>query len=147
ALSRRGPGVRVWIDLANTPHVPFFAPIRARLMERGHDVLLTARDFAQTVPQAAARGWSFETIGPHGGSGLAAKGRTLAARAVSLSRFAAAARPDVAVGHNSYAQSLAARMRGVPSVTLMDYEHTPANHLSFRLADRVLVPSLLEPRS
>jgi predicted glycosyltransferase len=30
----------------------------------------------------------------------------------------------------------------VPAVTMMDYEHQPANHLSFRLARRVIVPSV-----
>jgi hypothetical protein len=35
---------------------------------------------------------------------------------------------------------LAARALGLRSVTLMDYEHQPANHLAFRLASRVVVP-------
>jgi predicted glycosyltransferase len=35
---------------------------------------------------------------------------------------------------------VAARAAGVPGVTMMDYEHQPANHLSFRLARRVIVP-------
>jgi predicted glycosyltransferase len=47
---------------------------------------------------------------------------------------------DLAVGHNSYAQIVAARLSRIKSVTLMDYEHQPANHLAFRLASRVIVP-------
>ena len=35
---------------------------------------------------------------------------------------------------------MAARTLGIRSVTLMDYEHQPANHLAFRLAHRVIVP-------
>jgi predicted glycosyltransferase len=35
---------------------------------------------------------------------------------------------------------LAARASGLRAVTLMDYEHQPANHLAFRLASRVVVP-------
>jgi predicted glycosyltransferase len=46
----------------------------------------------------------------------------------------------LAVGHNSYSQVLAARALGLRAVTLMDYEHQPANHLAFRLASRVVVP-------
>jgi hypothetical protein len=44
------------------------------------------------------------------------------------------------VSHNSYAQIAAAAALGIKSVTLMDYEHQPANHLAFRLASRVIVP-------
>jgi hypothetical protein len=47
---------------------------------------------------------------------------------------------DLAVSHNSYSQVAAARLLGVRAVTLMDYEHQPANHLAFRLASRVIVP-------
>ncbi|HYP01451.1 MAG TPA: DUF354 domain-containing protein, partial [Pyrinomonadaceae bacterium] len=42
--------------------------------------------------------------------------------------------------HNSYSQIVAARALRLRSVTLMDYEHQPANHLAFRLASRVVVP-------
>jgi predicted glycosyltransferase len=35
---------------------------------------------------------------------------------------------------------VAARSLSLKSVTLMDYEHQPANHLAFRLASRVIVP-------
>ena len=41
--------MRVWIDLTNSPHVVFFRPLVRLLGERGHDVTLTARDFAQTL--------------------------------------------------------------------------------------------------
>ena len=46
------------------------------------------------------------------------------------------------MSHGSYAQVLAARIGDVPAVTMMDYEFQPANHISFRLADRVVVPTL-----
>jgi predicted glycosyltransferase len=47
----------------------------------------------------------------------------------------------VALSHGSYAQIVAARLARVPAVTMMDYEHQPANNLSFRLARRVIVPA------
>ncbi|HYJ88128.1 MAG TPA: DUF354 domain-containing protein, partial [Pyrinomonadaceae bacterium] len=42
---------------------------------------------------------------------------------------------------NSYSQILAARVLSLRTVTLMDYEHQPANHLAFRFASRIIVPS------
>jgi len=35
---------KVWIDLENSPHIPFFAPVIKELEERGCGVVLTARD-------------------------------------------------------------------------------------------------------
>jgi predicted glycosyltransferase len=73
--------------------------------------------------------------------GRTAKARALLGRTAALRRFARANRPDVAFSHGSYAQLLAARSAAVPGVTMMDYEHQPANHLSFRLAKRIVVPA------
>jgi len=48
--------MKVWIDLANSPHVLFFAPILAELRARGVEVTVTARDFAQTEDLARLHG-------------------------------------------------------------------------------------------
>ena len=40
--------MRVWIDITNSPHVLFFAPIIRLLEAQGHTVTLTARKYAQT---------------------------------------------------------------------------------------------------
>jgi len=135
--------MRVWIDLANSPHVLFFAPLVREFERRGIEVTCTARDFAQTLGLARLHGLRVVSIGRHGGMSALGKAWRIAARAAALGRFARTARPDVAVSHNSYAQALAARSLGIPFVTLMDYEHTPANHLSFRMASRILLPGVV----
>jgi predicted glycosyltransferase len=135
-------GVRVWIDLANSPHVALAEPIVRALRERGDEVLLTARDHAQTVELARRRWPELRVIGGSSPPGRTKKAVAIAARANELRRFARAERPDVAFSHGSYAQAVAARSARVPSLVMMDYEHQPANHLSFRLASRVLVPEV-----
>jgi predicted glycosyltransferase len=132
--------MRIWIDLANSPHVPFFRALIPEFERRGAGVELTARDFAQTVELAQAAGLKAEVIGGHGGRGLAGKAGNLVGRALDLRGWARGRAFDLAVSHNSYAHVAAARSLGIRSVTLMDYEHQPANHLAFRLASRVVVP-------
>ncbi len=136
--------MRVWIDLANSPHVATFEPVVAALRARGDDVRLTARDHAQTIELAQRAFPDLEAIvcGGESPSGRLAKGVSIGARSRALWTFARRQRPDAALSHGSYAQLLAARAAGVPSVTMMDYEFQPANHLSFRLARRVVVPEL-----
>ena len=41
--------MRVWIDLTNSPHVLVMRPVVELLQADGHDVRVTARDFAQTI--------------------------------------------------------------------------------------------------
>jgi hypothetical protein len=41
------PLVKIWIDIDNTPHVPFFIPIIRELEKRGHSVVVTASDAFQ----------------------------------------------------------------------------------------------------
>jgi uncharacterized protein len=132
--------MRVWIDLANSPHVPLLEPVVARLRADGHVVLLTARDHAQTVELARRRWPDVLVLGGPSPSGRAAKARVLAGRVAALRTYARRLKPDVAFSHGSYAQIVAAKIGRVPAVTMMDYEHQPANHLSFRLAERVIVP-------
>lgn len=132
--------MRVWIDLANSPHVPLFVPVVQALEERGDEVVMTARDHAQTVALAVDLWPTLTVIGGKSPAGRVRKATSILSRATALRRFARTSRPDVALSHGSYAQVVAARLARVPAVTMMDYEHQPANHLSFRFARRVIVP-------
>ncbi len=144
---RRAGGRCVWVDLSSAPDPLFFRPIVARLSALGLRVWITARQYGETTTIAEQCNLAFETVGRHGGRSLAGKTTAVWRRAASLAEIARRERPDVAVSLNSYAQALAARRRGIPLVTVMDYEHQPANHLAFRLARRVVVPEGFDPVS
>lgn len=132
--------MRIWIDLANSPHPVLFEPIARELEDAGHELLITVRDQAQTRALAERHLPGAVQVGGASPLPLAAKAGAILDRARRLAAFARRAGPDIAVSHNSYAQAIAARATGVRCVTAMDYEHQPANHVAFRLASRVLVP-------
>jgi uncharacterized protein len=132
--------MRIWIDLANSPHVPFFRALIPEFIARGHQVEITARDFAQTVELATNAGMMPHVIGGHGGGSITGKAGNLIGRAGALRKWAHDRGLELALSHNSYAQIAAAAALRIKAVTLMDYEHQPANHLAFRLASRVIVP-------
>lgn len=136
--------MKVWIDLSNSPHPLLFDPIARAFKELGHEVVVTARDNAQTVELAREIWPHVSVIGGASPPGRASKGLSILDRVRQLSTWARARRPDVALSHNSYAQLLAARATRVRTVTAMDYEHQPVNHLAFRLANRVLMPAPLQ---
>jgi uncharacterized protein len=136
--------VKIWIDCSNSPHPLLFAPVARALEERGHDVVVTLRDHAQTVELGRQR-WPDATLvdGRRVATARAATAVELATRAEALRGWARRAHPDIALSHNSYAQLAAARLAGVSAVTAMDYEHQPLNHVAFRLARRILLPAVL----
>ena len=80
--------MHIWIDLANSPHVPFFRALIPEFERRGATVETTARDFAQTIEMAKAVGLEPTIIGEHGGRGLAGKAGNLVGRAAALFRWA-----------------------------------------------------------
>jgi uncharacterized protein len=137
---------RVWVDLTNSPHVLVLAPIIRRLRAAGHDVLVTARDFAQTIELAERHGLGAVELGRHGGMGRAGRARALASRSLEAYRFARGRYFDVAVGHGSNDLPIAARALGIPAVDMFDYEWALLQHtVGCRLSRRVLVPEAIPP--
>jgi predicted glycosyltransferase len=137
--------MRVWIDITNSPHVPFFAPLIDLLEARGHEVTVSTREYAQTLELLEAAGIDHEVVGPpHGGASSARKARALASRLRALRRFARGRDFDVALSHASHELPLAARSLGIPSSYAFDYEYALTQHrLGCRAATRVVVPELI----
>jgi len=138
--------MRLWIDLANSPHVPFFKALAERFKAQGHEIETTAREFAETIPLAQAAGFAPQVVGVHAGRDVSKKAGSLLSRAWALGKWARGRGFDLAISHNSYSQILAARGLRIKTVTLMDYEHQPANHLAFRFASRIIVPASFPAR-
>jgi uncharacterized protein len=145
--------MRVWIDLTNSPHVLVMRPVIERLRADGHEVRVTARDFAQTVALCERLDIAQTTIGHHRGERLAAKARGLASRSVALVRWARAEQGaaggrgfDIAIGHGSNDITVAAAFLRVPSSTMFDYEWATVQHtINCRLARAVVVPDAIPP--
>jgi uncharacterized protein len=144
--------MRVWIDLTNSPHVLVMRPLIACLREEGHEVSVTARDFAQTIALCERFGIEHTRIGRHRGERLVAKAAGLASRSAALARWARSvsraggARFDIALGHGSNDVSVAAALLRVPSATMFDYEWATVQHnVNCRLARAVVVPDVIPP--
>jgi predicted glycosyltransferase len=138
--------VRVWVDFTNSPHVLVLRPVIERLREDGHEVQVTARDFAQTLGLCERFGIEYTAIGRHRGGHLADKARGLADRSLALTRWASGRRFELALGHGSNDITIAARMLRIPAATMFDYEWATVQHnLNCRLARAVVVPDAIPP--
>ena len=134
--------MRVWVDITNSPHVPFFRPLLRLLAEDGHDVEVTARDYAQTLELLELNGIAHRVVGPaHGGAGALGKARAMAGRLPALRSFAKGGRFDLALAHGSHEAMLVARSLGIAAATAHDYEFATLQHqLGLRAATRVVFP-------
>jgi uncharacterized protein len=145
--------MRVWIDLTNSPHVLVMRPLIELLRADGHEVRVTARDFAQTIELCERFQIEHSAIGHHRGGRLAAKAGGLLSRSTALVRWARAQRRaagapfDVALGHGSNDISVAAALSRIPSATMFDYEWATIQHnVNCRLARAVVVPDAIPPQ-
>jgi predicted glycosyltransferase len=137
--------VRAWIDVSNSPQVPFFRPLIALLLERGHDVRVTTREYAQTTELLALHGIEHDVVGPrHGGAGALGKARAMAGRLRALRCYARGRRFEIALSHASHELPMIARSLGIPSAYAFDYEFARVQHgFGCRAAHRVVVPDAI----
>jgi len=127
-------------------HVLVFRPLLALLRERGAEVEITSRDYAQTVQLLELHGIEAEILGSHGGRSRFGKARSLASRLKALRHWARGKTFDVALAHGSHELTMTARRLGIPSATTFDYEFAWLQHqLGCRAATRVVVPDAIPP--
>ena len=109
--------MNVWIDMTASAHVLVFRPLIRIMEERGDEVQITARDYAQTLQLLELHGLSAEVIGRHGGRSRVQKARQMAHRLGALHRWAKSRDFDVALAHGSHELTLTARRLRIPSTS------------------------------
>jgi predicted glycosyltransferase len=145
AKSKKLAQAKIWIDLDNSPHVPFFIPIKKELEQRGYEVILTARDAYQVSELVNFYGLKCEKIGRHFGKNKFLKVLGLVNRALRLVPFLIKVRPNLAVSHGSRAQILASSLLGIKSIVLADYEFV--QDLVLFQPSWVIVPDIIPDES
>jgi hypothetical protein len=141
--------LKIWIDLDNTPHIPFFMPIIDELKRRGHEVILTARDAFQVCELADEYGIQYVKVGRHYGKNPAMKIAGLLLRSLQLLPFCIHQRPGLALSHGGRSQILLCNLLRIPTILLCDYEHarpTPMSRPKWMLVPESLFGSNLPIR-
>jgi len=137
-------GPRLWIDMTNSPHVLVLRPIIDEFKRRGWDVSVTAREFAQTIPLLERFEIEHTVIGRHRGKRMVAKAWGMAARSAQMLSFGAGRGYDLALSHASNDLPVAARLLGIPHVTMFDYEFAKLSHsINVRFSTKSLIPDAI----
>src|SRR6266853_2549717 len=132
---------RIWIDIDNSPHVPFFIPIIEELQKRGHQILLTARDSYQVCELLEFHHLACKVVGSHWGKNRFLKTLGTLGRAARLVPLAFREKPDLAISLVSRAQLLACKVLAIPMVVTFDYEFVVK--MQFLQPDWILVPEVV----
>ncbi len=122
-------------------HVLVLRPIIERLESEGHEVEVTARDYAQTLALLQLHGMPYTEIGQHGGASRMRKAYRLAARTSQMLVFGRGRHFDLALAHGSNDLAIAAKALGIPEANMHDYEYAVTQHrIGCRFAKRVMFP-------
>jgi uncharacterized protein len=122
-MSRSIKNKTIWIDMDNSPHVPFFVPIKKELENRGHKVFLTTRDCFQVCGLADLYNLNHIRIGKHYGANKMLKVLGTLWRSLQLSPIVLRGKPDLSLSHGSRSQIILSSLLRIPTILLFDYEH------------------------
>jgi predicted glycosyltransferase len=131
---------KIWVDLDNSPHVPFFRPIIEELRKRNYEVLVTARDAYQVRELIEFYGVPARVVGKHYGKHKILKALGTCWRALALIRVVRKEKPDLAICHGSRGMLIASKLLKIPSVAIIDYEFTA--RIPFVHPTWVMIPSV-----
>jgi uncharacterized protein len=138
--------MRIWADMSGPAHVLVLRPIIERLRGRGHEVLITAREYTQTLELLDLHGMEYTLIGKHGGASRVRKLMRLIQRTSGMRRYGRREGFELAIAHGSNDIAIASRLLGIPEANMHDYEFAVAqHHVGCRLAKRVIFPDSVPP--
>jgi uncharacterized protein len=138
--------MKIWADMSAPAHVLVLRPIIERMRNQGHEVLVTARDYTQTLELLELHGIEYTRIGKHGGASRVRKLIRLIQRTGAMRRFGKENDFDLAIAHGSNDIAIASRLLGIPEANMHDYEFAVAQHqVGCRLAKRVIFPEAVPP--
>src|ERR1700723_901574 len=100
-LSHQSTIKKIWVDLDNSPHVPFFRPIIEELKKRDYEVVVTARDAYQVRELVEFYGLAVKIAGKHYGKHKILKAFGTCWRALILAALMRREKPNLAICHGS----------------------------------------------
>ncbi len=136
---------KIWIDLDNTPHIPFFKPIAEELERRGYQIVMTARDAYQVVDMAERFGLKYHRVGRHFGKNKLLKVFGTILRGIQMVSIIKKEKPVLAISHGSRSQLVAAHVLGIPTLLMYDYEYARA--LGIVRPTHIMVPEIIPDKS
>src|SRR5690349_3667795 len=104
----------VWVDCTAAAHPLVLRPLIERFEAHGDEVLVTAREYGQTLGILERLGIPYVAVGEHGGASAIGKARALAGRSAGLARVVWERRPELALAHGSVDLAVVSSLLRIP---------------------------------
>lgn len=133
--------MRILVDIGHPAHVHFFRYAILAWRERGHTVVVTARDKDVALSLLHNYGLDYRPLG-RAGTGLVSIFGELVSRVWRFWWIVADVRPDVMLGIGGTGYSHVGWVRRIPSLVFSDTEHARlSNSVSYPFATKICTPS------
>ncbi|MDK2983564.1 MAG: uncharacterized protein PWP49_1531 [Thermococcaceae archaeon] len=137
--------VKIWVDITNAPHAHFFKGIIRELEKRGHEVLVTTREFDGLTGILDMLGVDYYVVGKHGGATLEGKLIASVERQYKLAKLVIEEKPDLALYKNSPEAPRVAFGLGIPTIGFADNDTAIAvNKLMLPFTRRLIYPKAID---
>ncbi len=136
--------MRIWIDITNAPHVTFFRPFIELWSKQGHEVVVTARDYSNTLSLLERENIQARVVGKHYGKNIILKIFGLFHRSALLTGYVLKMKPDVAISQSSFYSPIVAKLTKTKCLYTNDNEYAKGNIVGDKLATYVLYPQALK---
>jgi len=139
--------MKIWIDISNAPHIHFFKNIIKELEGRGHDVIVTARNFDSIIEILDLYNIEHRIVGKHGGFSLKDKLVESSRRIMELTEIISKESPDLSLYKHSVEASRVSYGLKIPSLCVVDNEIAESqNKLMLPLSTKVIAPQAIPLR-
>ncbi|MDF2954394.1 MAG: putative glycosyltransferase [Candidatus Alkanophagales archaeon MCA70_species_2] len=133
--------MKILVDIGHPAHVHLFKNIIWNLEERGHEVMITAKDKEITLHLLDAYGFEYESLERHH-KNLLGKLLSLIIREYKLYKVAREFKPDIFISHGSMFAAHVSKLLGKPHISLEDTEiSTEQIRLYAPFTDVILTPT------
>jgi len=116
--------MKVWIDLLTPKQFFLFKVLKERLEERGHNTLITSRNYREILGLTNIINFNLKFVGKHGGGNLIDKLNCSTDRIKALIPIVEEFKPDVTISFCSPEACRVAFGLGIPNITINDSPHS-----------------------
>jgi uncharacterized protein len=132
--------MRIWIDITNTPQIHVLIPIISHL-EKNHEIIITARNFSETIPLLKAKNIDPIVLGEYNGKSRIRKALGFLVRLFAL--YSQIRQFDISLSLGGNYTATISWLNHKPSIVFSDNDIS-FKGLSYRLGTNFIFPSYFD---
>lgn len=138
--------MKIWIDICSPPHVHLSKVLADKLESKGHEVVITTRNFYNLKSLLEEKNMDYKVVGKHAGRNKIKKFFNGITRINELKRFIDKENIDIFVGKHSTEGPIVSGLKGKKSISMVD-SFSPQNLFMFGFSDISLVPETFHDKT